>query len=114
MKEYIILNFIDVDAGKEVPVEYSGENTAVALASTIDLHLTKHPGHVLTSVVVRDVKPSVVTITCYNETKTWFRDDALAFYQAGVESCDGAERQRYMNIVSQLLRGETECSDQRR
>ena len=53
-----------------------------------------------------------VTITCYGETEVWDnRMDALRFYKEGAEACEGAERNRYTNIVFQLMDGKTVCHD---
>ena len=53
----------------------------------------------------------LVRITCYGKTETMERAEAIRFYREGVESCDGAERNRYVNILMDLLDGKTECND---
>ena len=53
-----------------------------------------------------------VTTICYGQKQEW--DDrwkAVDFFKEGVMACDGAEKERYMNILLKLLAGETECSD---
>lgn len=57
---------------------------------------------------------SVVTIKCYGKEEKMERDDAIAFYSEGVECCDGSERDRYMDILMDLLSGKKYCSDERR
>ena len=52
-----------------------------------------------------------VKITCYNKTETMIREEAIEFYREGVMCCDGCEKERYMNILLQLLDGEKVCSD---
>lgn len=55
----------------------------------------------------------MVTITCYGKTETMTRSEAINFYVDGMMSCDGAEKNRYANIVGQLLLGWKECSDEK-
>lgn len=52
-----------------------------------------------------------VQVTCYGETKTWERKDALDFYLEAMHGCEGAERDRYVNIYYQLARGAKEAHD---
>ena len=52
-----------------------------------------------------------VRVTCYGQTKTWEREDAIRYYQSGAMFCDGSERERYTNIYFQLLEGKKEVSD---
>ena len=49
----------------------------------------------------------LVTITCYRTTETRTRSDAIHFYTEGVLTCEGAERDRYADILSALIAGET-------
>ena len=53
----------------------------------------------------------IVKITCYGQTETRTRKDALKFYREAMRACEGSERDRYTNIVMQLEDGATECSD---
>lgn len=53
----------------------------------------------------------IVKITCYGETETRTRKDALDFYRKAMRACEGSERDRYVNIVIQLEDGATECTD---
>lgn len=58
-------------------------------------------------------KDGPVTVTCYGKKETWAsRAKARAFYWEGVQCCDGAERDRYLNIVFQLDDGLTDVTDQ--
>ena len=53
-----------------------------------------------------------VTTICYGQKQEW--DDrwkAVDFFKEGVMACDGAEKERYTNILLKLLAGETECLD---
>ena len=53
-----------------------------------------------------------VTTICYGQKQEW--DDrwkAVDFFKEGVMACDGAEKERYTNILLKLLSGERECSD---
>ena len=53
-----------------------------------------------------------VTTICYGQKKEWDdRWEAVDFFKEGVMACDGAEKERYTNILLKLLAGETECSD---
>lgn len=54
-----------------------------------------------------------VKITCYRSTEYMNRDDAIRFYMEGVRNCDGAERNRYMNILLDLLDGLNVATDER-
>jgi hypothetical protein len=53
-----------------------------------------------------------IKITCYGETRIWDdRKKAIAHFEEAVEACEGAERNRYVNIYLQLIEGYTECKD---
>ena len=52
-----------------------------------------------------------VRVTCYGETRTWERADAINYYMQGIGFSDGSEQQRYANIVYQLARGAKEARD---
>lgn len=52
-----------------------------------------------------------VRVTCYGQTQVWERQDALKFYADGIRFCEGAERDRYVNIYFQLLDGAKEARD---
>lgn len=53
-----------------------------------------------------------VTTICYGQRKEWDdRWEAVEFFKEGVMACDGAEKERYTNILLKLLAGETECPD---
>ena len=54
-----------------------------------------------------------VTVTCYRQTKTITRGEALAFYQEGMMCCDpgSSECERYTTIVCRLMDGLTEVTD---
>ena len=55
-----------------------------------------------------------VKVTCYRETETMKRRDAIAYYQEGMLSCDpgSSECERYTTIFCQLLEGRMVCSDE--
>ena len=54
----------------------------------------------------------MIKITCYGKTETWDdRKKAIDFYNEAVAWSDGCERERYMNILLGLYRGDMVCSD---
>ena len=54
---------------------------------------------------------AVVTV-CYNQATVWkSRKAAAAFYREGVMACDGCERERYMNVLLDILDGNAVCDD---
>ncbi|MBQ7211108.1 MAG: hypothetical protein IJS19_00335 [Muribaculaceae bacterium] len=57
-------------------------------------------------------KADIVTILCYGEEEKLPRQKAIAKYMEGVRECEGAERDRYMNILIGLFDGQTYCTDQ--
>lgn len=47
-----------------------------------------------------------VTTICYGQKKEWHeREEAIRFFKEGILSTDGSERERYVNIVSDLEAG---------
>lgn len=54
----------------------------------------------------------LVKITCYRTTKEMERADAIRFYQECVMMSEGAERNRYVNVLIGLLSGAKEVSDE--
>lgn len=52
-----------------------------------------------------------VTVICYGISKVWNRDEAIKFFSEGVRSCDGSEKERYANILTDLLSGCAVCFD---
>lgn len=53
----------------------------------------------------------VVTI-CYHQKRTWCkRQDAIDFFQKGICSSEGSEKERYTKVYSQLLSGKSLCKD---
>lgn len=52
-----------------------------------------------------------VMVTCYNDTETLTRGEALDKYFEGAVECDGCESERYFSIVMQLLEGHVHCCD---
>lgn len=56
-----------------------------------------------------------VTVTCYNKTKVYPSAKAAEkFFWDCADNSEGAERERYMNILSQLRKGMIVCDDQQR
>ena len=53
-----------------------------------------------------------VSVTCYGKTKVWERTEAMAFFLEGMAWSEGAERDRYVNIYYQLVRGAKEAFDE--
>ena len=57
-------------------------------------------------------KTDKVVIICYDRAETWNkRENALAFYREGARCCEGCEKERYANIVLDLLDGEKVATD---
>ena len=52
-----------------------------------------------------------VKVTCYGETETMTRGEAIDEYYEGMLFCEGSEGERYKNIYLQLMEGYTEVSD---
>ena len=53
-----------------------------------------------------------VKTVCYGKEQVWdSREDAISFFEEGVFSCEGSERERYLNIVSKLKCGLWVCDD---
>lgn len=52
----------------------------------------------------------VMTI-CYGDRRSWDRWEAIDFFSHGAAACDGAEKERYTNILLKLIAGETICAD---
>lgn len=63
--------------------------------------------------MARRRKSDVVVVTCYGRQEVLERRDALAKYKEGILCCEGAERDRYVNIYFQLMDGAREASDER-
>ena len=54
----------------------------------------------------------MILVACYNEITKWNkRENAIKFYQECVINSDGAERDRYINILIDLSEGLDECHD---
>lgn len=43
-----------------------------------------------------------VIVVCYNEREHWDREKAIAFYEEGMFCCEGAEADRYKQVVLEL------------
>ena len=53
----------------------------------------------------------VVKITCYGVTKKQVRKEAMMFYLECLLCSEGAEQERYANVLRQLFMGKMECND---
>jgi len=56
----------------------------------------------------------MISITCYNQTKTYPESKRKALideYREGVLCCDGCEKERYMNVYLMLEAGYDKCTD---
>lgn len=53
----------------------------------------------------------MVTVRCYNEEEKLTKAEALKKYKEGFECSDGSERERYMEILSDLMDGKDYCDD---
>lgn len=56
-------------------------------------------------------KKDMVTITCYGKTESRDRNEAMQFYMDCAQNSEGHERNRYFNILTDLMDGKTKCSD---
>lgn len=56
-------------------------------------------------------KNDLVTITCYGRTERMERSEAIAKYYDAMTACEGCEAERYKNLYTQLVEGETICFD---
>ena len=52
-----------------------------------------------------------VIVVCYREREHWDRQKAIAFYEEGMFACEGAEADRYKEVVSQLKAGRKVACD---
>ena len=52
-----------------------------------------------------------VIVVCYNEREHWDREKAIAFYEEGMFCCEGAEADRYKEVVRQLKAGRKVACD---
>lgn len=56
---------------------------------------------------------SKITIICYGKKEEWDnRDEAIYHFKECVVNSEGAERDRYVNILIGLLEGQVLCSDE--
>ncbi len=54
----------------------------------------------------------IVRITTYGQTTEMRRADAIRYFTRGVIACEGAEQERYINILDGLRSGLKDVSDQ--
>ena len=60
----------------------------------------------------RAYRPKHIVVVCYNQIEKWnSRDRAIAFYRQASIECEGAERDRYLNIYWALMIGDAVCHD---
>ena len=53
-----------------------------------------------------------IKVVCYNQIENWHtRKNALKFFRECARNCEGAERDRYINIVWDLEDKKTICHD---
>lgn len=52
-----------------------------------------------------------VIVVCYKQREHWDRKKAIAFYEEGMFCCEGAEADRYKEVVRQLKAGRKVASD---
>jgi len=58
------------------------------------------------------VEKDLVTIRCYDNEEKLTRDEALKRYYIATLSSEGSERERYTNILTQLIAGDMFCTDE--
>ena len=54
----------------------------------------------------------IVKVTCYGRTETLTRNEALRKYSEAILGSDGSERDRYAQIVAELVDGWSTVSDE--
>lgn len=52
-----------------------------------------------------------VIVVCYKQREHWDRQKAIAFYEEGMFCCEGAEADRYKEVVRQLKAGRKVADD---
>ena len=58
------------------------------------------------------IKPNKVTTITYGKAEEWdTRQDAIKFFIDAINGCEGAERDRYVNVYMKLINGYDVCSD---
>ena len=57
------------------------------------------------------MKKDMVKITCYRQTETMERKEAIKFYREAIDCSEGCERERYVNILLGLMDGLKEVDD---
>jgi len=55
----------------------------------------------------------LVKITCYGKTEMMERDKAIKFYRECADWSEGSERERYVNVLFDLMDGLSEAKDER-
>lgn len=53
-----------------------------------------------------------VVVKCYGQEKEYKRKDAIKEFKICALMSEGSEKERYCNILIQLLDGETYCTDE--
>ena len=55
----------------------------------------------------------MIITKCYGKEEQWeVRADAVKEFQVAAMSTEGAEQERYVNILAQLVSGSNYCSDE--
>lgn len=57
------------------------------------------------------MKNDIVEIKCYGEITKMERQKAIQEFTEGVAFCEGSEKERYSNILVDLISGKKFCSD---
>lgn len=53
-----------------------------------------------------------VVVVCYNQAEVWqSREMAASFYLEAMCACEGAERDRYTEVLLDIMAGKTVCHD---
>lgn len=53
----------------------------------------------------------IITVRCYYKEKKMTRAKALKLYREGYECCEGSEKERYSEILMDLMDGKDYCDD---
>lgn len=57
------------------------------------------------------MKNDIVEIKCYGKITKMERQKAIQKFLEGVILCEGSEKERYSNILADLISGKNFCSD---
>lgn len=67
----------------------------------------------ITDEILLELSESAAAVTlCYNQATVWRdREEATLFYLQGMCECEGCEKERYTNVLLDLMAGRMVCHD---